>query len=649
MSRPPETSVSEPQLRLRAAYSSWRDVVWLVLALGVMCTLAAHVGYHWHRDHTRPSWPFWSGVTGLLLILAMLVVLAMLRRRTYVQVRHYLRAVESLHEVSTAISSQLGQGPKVLQQVTDTATHLLGMSMASINLLSSERRLCMVAASGSASMFVGRRWSLDDLRLMRRCVAEGRTIWASDVEDPRVDVDRRHTRPLKIRCMLAVPMRAHNRIIGALVVADDRPRVLSVDTVRLAELWASQAAVIIHNNELYQRMEAALQQERRVQAHRDLLLELSSNLYERLPLDEALQRMTERGPAVLGVDIMTIALREDAEEVRVIASTTVPSTRSIRGRTFNIGQTRPGEALRKRQIVTIEDAAKTTDLDPRLKTLLNVGAVMFVPLIASGNEPFGLISLIRHQPGPFSDELRQTAVYLADRAAAAIEAIRLHEQAKADAQTKTMLLRELHHRVKNSLAGIVSLLSINQPLLPPDARQWLDRAITRIGVMARAHELFSATAERLNVNDVIRTTISSLSVVLPPGVQTETDVCREDLWLSSDRGVALAMVLHELMHNAIVHGTQPDGRVAVRCSLEGEDVVIQVADRGRGQSSGQGADPAEIGDAGKRSSGVGLGLVRGLVERELGGWFQLEPNANGGMTATVRFSLDEHATRPESG
>src|SRR5690606_15089219 len=121
---------------------------------------------------------------------------------------------------------------------------------------------------------------------------------------------------------------------------------------------------------------------------------LSSNLYERLPLDEALQRMTERGPAVLGVDIMTIALREDAEEVRVIASTTVPSTRSIRGRTFNIGQTRPGEALRKRQIVTIEDAAKTTDLDPRLKTLLNVGAVMFVPLIASGNEPFGLISLI---------------------------------------------------------------------------------------------------------------------------------------------------------------------------------------------------------------------------------------------------------------
>lgn len=273
---------------------------------------------------------------------------------------------------------------------------------------------------------------------------------------------------------------------------------------------------------------------------------------------------------------------------------------------------------------------------------------MFVPLIGSGNDALGMISLVRHEAGSFSEELRQTAVYLADRAAAAIEAIRLHEQAQADAQAKTMLLRELHHRVKNSLAGIVSLLSINQPALPPDARQWLDRGITRIGVMARAHELFSATVERLNINDVIRTTISSLSVVVPPSVQTQTELCPAELSLGSDRGVALAMVLHELMHNAIVHGTGQDGQVAIRCRLEEPDLVIQVADRGRNQaenSGGDGREPAEAGDDAQRSSGVGLGLVRGLVEHELGGCFRLEPNSEGGMTATVRFELDEYASR----
>src|SRR5690606_11135503 len=133
---------------------------------------------------------------------------------------------------------------------------------------------------------------------------------------------------------------------------------------------------------------------------------------------------------------------------------------NIRGRTFHVPHTRAGEALRSQQIVTIEDAASERNLEQQLRIALNVGAVMFVPLIGSGNDALGMISLVRHEAGSFSEELRQTAVYLADRAAAAIEAIRLHEQAQADAQAKTMLLRELHHRVKNSLAGIVSLLSI---------------------------------------------------------------------------------------------------------------------------------------------------------------------------------------------
>jgi len=121
-------------------------------------------------------------------------------------------------------------------------------------------------------------------------------------------------------------------------------------------------------------------------------------------------------------------------------------------------------------------------------------AMIMIPLRVQ-NRSIGIMALSDSRPRKFSDADKRLARLLGSQASVILannqlyEQMReglelqrqLHEQAGRDAQTKAILLRELHHRVKNNLAGIVGLLSMHEPDLPPSAQQWLQRVRERIG------------------------------------------------------------------------------------------------------------------------------------------------------------------------
>ena len=129
------------------------------------------------------------------------------------------------------------------------------------------------------------------------------------------------------------------------------------------------------------------------------------------------------------------------------------------------------------------------------------------------------------------------------RAAGAIENARLLEQTRHDADAKAMLLRELNHRVKNNLGSIITLLSLNEPEMSPAVRRWLDRAIDRIGTMARTHDLFVGGTNRVSLAQLVAQVIPSLSVLMPPTVELRTALSDVRIMLRTDRAVSLAMVL----------------------------------------------------------------------------------------------------------
>ena len=205
-----------------------------------------------------------------------------------------------------------------------------------------------------------------------------------------------------------------------------------------------------------------------------------------------------------------------------------------------------------------------------------------------------------------------------------------------DAQAKEMLLREMNHRVKNNMAGIVGLLSAGSPALSDEAHRWLDRAISRIQTLARAHELFVGFAEKVSLLTLIDKTLAPIHALMPPAAQLVLEGNVSEL-LSTDKAVTLAMVLHELATNALEHGIGPRGVLTIRLGRTDQNRIrIEIVDDGSGV--GVAIEPgAECSsDFHQHHTGLGLQLVAGLVGRELHGTFNFAPSGPG-TVATVEF------------
>jgi two-component sensor histidine kinase len=294
--------------------------------------------------------------------------------------------------------------------------------------------------------------------------------------------------------------------------------------------------------------------------------------------------------------------------------------------------------------------------DVATASLYDVRSFLFMPMVAN-NKPLGVIILCDRVPRRLSDmEIRMAQLWGA-QAAVILAQGRLYQQLRHQIDANETLLRELNHRVKNNLAGIVGLLQMDHPELSQDAGEWLDRVTARVETMARAHELFSVGGggagmqSEVRIKELVDKTLSTIRAITPPGVSIDVDVSPlQRTPLSTDRAVTLAMVLHELCYNALVHGVGTDGAISVRGRVVSpQRIAIDVIDR-RGSDSNNGADGRNgNGSTRPRSSGMGLELVRAFVGRELRGQLtladvtRLEGDGHAGTVATVEFPLDPAA------
>ncbi len=185
---------------------------------------------------------------------------------------------------------------------------------------------------------------------------------------------------------------------------------------------------------------------------------------------------------------------------------------------------------------------------------------------------------------------------------------------------KDATIREIHHRVKNNLQTVAALLRLQARRLPAGetgAREALAEAERRIGSIAVVHETLSlAGSDAVDFDEVADRVVALTGEMGSAGGAVR--VRREGTFglLAPEVATPLALVLVELVQNAVEHGL--DGRggevrieVGVASGPErGDRLTVAVADDGAGLPAG--FDPAADG-------GLGLQIVRTLVEGELGG------------------------------
>jgi two-component sensor histidine kinase/putative methionine-R-sulfoxide reductase with GAF domain len=217
--------------------------------------------------------------------------------------------------------------------------------------------------------------------------------------------------------------------------------------------------------------------------------------------------------------------------------------------------------------------------------------------------------LVCDRDSPFTDQERALLASIAHHAAVALEHGR--------AVMRGVLAQEIHHRVKNNLQTVASLLRLQARSEGIDPQKALEDSVNRILAIAAVHEVLTERRDEVvELGDLI----DRLRAMLVQGLGAEKHVEARltPVSISGVRATALALVFSELLQNALEHGGDS---VLVELAQRDGEVVLAIADDGRGIAD----------DAG----GTGLSIVRALVRDELRGTLDL--HSNGGLRAEVVF------------
>jgi two-component sensor histidine kinase/putative methionine-R-sulfoxide reductase with GAF domain len=218
--------------------------------------------------------------------------------------------------------------------------------------------------------------------------------------------------------------------------------------------------------------------------------------------------------------------------------------------------------------------------------------------------------LVCDRDSPFTEEDEALLASIASHAAVALEHGR--------AVMRGVVAQEIHHRVKNNLQTVASLLRLQSRAAELDPRRALDDSVNRILAIAAVHEvLMERREEEVELADLL----DRLRAMLVQGLGSEkvVEASLEPVQLAGSRATALALVFSELLQNALEHG---GGSVRVELARRNSDVVLAISDDG-------------IGIEGEPVSGTGLSIVEALVRDELQGTLAL--SSNGGLRAEVVF------------
>jgi two-component sensor histidine kinase len=262
-------------------------------------------------------------------------------------------------------------------------------------------------------------------------------------------------------------------------------------------------------------------------------------------------------------------------------------------------------------------------------------------ILQGDGSPFGVLEVDSRSPGEFSEHDIAFLQGAANILGMAIERQRYERRLKEALEYQRALVKEINHRVKNSLQLVASMLNLQAGANPAVARQ-LQEASARVVAIARAHDRLYRTPQidRIELAQYLEAVCADLAEVVP---HCEISFAsREELWIGTDRAVRVALLVTELITNAAKHAYPEGQRGKLSVSMFRQDAAretISIRDGGVGLPDGFDA---------ARSDGLGMRLAATLAEQSEASIAAHRLEAGSEFLVTLQLSQDEQLHRHDA-
>lgn len=453
--------------------------------------------------------------------------------------------------------------------------------------------------------------------------ASNRTpIVAADAQEHPSWIPARHFGDSVYTSQASIPMMIEQpaRLVGVLNVLSIDRRELGEDDIAFLRTVANELAIGVEYSRLHSQTDEKL---RRKITELGTLQRLSRSVASSLSLSDVLRYISEAAAELTNAEAAALFRLAGREPETGDSRTPVIE--------YRVGHSRQAADEDERdalvQLVIESGEARAIELE-----YLDGPSRLYCLPLRSPRERWGALC-VRLAPGAelSEDELALLQAFT-DTASIAIENAQLYREARNGIETASALLQEMHHRVRNNLQTLAALLSLQMRQVEDESTaHQLREAAGRVQAIASVHDLLSDETRLSGATiDAIARLVAEQALVTqrPPSLALTFDIPRSDIIVSSKQATVLALLINELVSNAITHGfrDRDSGTISITANTYRDLIEIRVVNDGKRVPAGLTAST---------SRGLGLRIVERLAQSDLSGTFSIEPAATGTVAEII--------------
>ncbi|MBI1333975.1 MAG: GAF domain-containing protein [Armatimonadetes bacterium] len=353
------------------------------------------------------------------------------------------------------------------------------------------------------------------------------------------------------------------------------------------------------------------------------LSEVSKTISTSPYIDEVLQLLVNLTAQQFNYRVCTVRLLDEERQELVLRATQATAKAYQRKRGIKLGESIAGRTLEENRPVIVRDVQVDSDyIGHDLAVEQGLRSMICIPLTIQ-DKPVGVLSCYTGEVRDFTSDEISALETLAQQAALAIEHAKL--------QVRDTLMQEVHHRVKNNLQQVAALLRLQLKTASyKTLEEALNDVLTRILAISAVHDLLSRDdLDHVGIRSIAESLVHhQQSSLILPNKNVSFLVRGDDFRLNMNQATQVALLMNELISNAVEHGfdTTNDGEIHITVETQENTVCLWVSNNG--DQLPPDFDPT-------KTNSLGLQIVENLA-RAMNGTFKIS-DVLGWTVSEVKF------------